>query len=922
MKDIKISNLGTGIAPLKSKQLAAGEKVLPSKTKAFSARLKEVIAGDWSERSDFTKPYEPGDAVLNPVKPRLEVQSDVRRPVSDSDAFSSDQTAKASVKPAGNREQTSKEAEGTLSKPAKPENAVSQNNDKTNPLQNSSSNKENNPTAIKEAVGEKSLNPQEEAVDGSKQSLLLQKLKSLYPGLSIISTDSAEEQISAKNIQAGENQGIDAVYANPQTAAAIDLTGSTYYANKDSAQTSENQNNGFVYPIPQSSAEAAAKLADNAPHTNNEENIPTDSNQADRVYVDPEIHTTTFMPIFYKGKTSVDENADNAEKSENGLFSGSQNVSNAYQGQLYSGSLSDLISRGELVFGDVTLLQINAKGIYIGDETDPEGLNNSLNYVDGDFLKKVFEKLSKDLQNADEPSVSEQLRSMLAQAIKNAASNMHDPEKQEQEYQEKVLNFLFKFIDRITGNDENKDDKKTALEDGKKDKGDLLLQLVENLIEASQKNESKDTEDSDKTDGTLAIYVTAFGISIMQVDAKENLQDSSQPVSMAAEYVQTSAEQAVNLSEINAYSKDNANLLEHTVVFNSQTTKAADISDVQATKTVDVSDTQTVKENENVINAANIKTTADYKPQQIVSEKTENAQNIENIESAAIQATAYEAVKSNPRELKIDVQTASQSDLEKVNADIPQIGRFKNKIMGASKELDELKRLFGIKDNTDHTEERIKQSNEISEAAENNADNNSQSGTARSKAVENVKGEAQNVKSAEDLDKEGNFKDILESVSVENIKIDAPAARSFVSGENSTKQIISQIISEMLNNLSNMPKLERAVTTVTMTLNPESLGKITMKVAQEAGKVSLMITAHNRDTAELLSQKMEAVQQAAKDSGTQLEKYQVVYAPQQDERAGQHQSFDGSSKNPYVRQNDEENTDKDGKFAELLKQAI
>ena len=56
------------------------------------------------------------------------------------------------------------------------------------------------------------------------------------------------------------------------------------------------------------------------------------------------------------------------------------------------------------------------------------------------------------------------------------------------------------------------------------------------------------------------------------------------------------------------------------------------------------------------------------------------------------------------------------------------------------------------------------------------------------------------------------------------------------------------------------------------------------------------------------------------ENGTQLEKYQVVYEPEQNERSGQ-QSFDGSSKNPYVKQEVEE-SEGDGEFAELLQQAV
>lgn len=174
-----------------------------------------------------------------------------------------------------------------------------------------------------------------------------------------------------------------------------------------------------------------------------------------------------------------------------------------------------------------------------------------------------------------------------------------------------------------------------------------------------------------------------------------------------------------------------------------------------------------------------------------------------------------------------------------------------------------------------------------------------------------------------DGSKEDFQKSIIEAVTLETVKTDtAPVARGYAAEENGAKQIIAQILSEMLNSLSSSSNTGRTVTTLTMTLTPESLGKITMKISEEAGKISLLVTAHNKETAEILSQRMDAMQQAAKDSGTQLEKYQVVYGPEQDSRAGQ-QNYDGSSKNPYVRQ-DAEETHKDGdsQFAELLKQAV
>ena len=130
------------------------------------------------------------------------------------------------------------------------------------------------------------------------------------------------------------------------------------------------------------------------------------------------------------------------------------------------------------------------------------------------------------------------------------------------------------------------------------------------------------------------------------------------------------------------------------------------------------------------------------------------------------------------------------------------------------------------------------------------------------------------------------------------------------------ERVVTQIVSEIFNQLPE----NGGTTTFVMTLNPESLGKVTVKLVEEAGKISVSVTAHNKQTAEVLSQRFDTLQTAMKENGVELEKYQVVYAPEKDEGAGQ-QNFDGSSKNPYVKQDDEEGEGGD-EFAEFLQQAV
>lgn len=198
-----------------------------------------------------------------------------------------------------------------------------------------------------------------------------------------------------------------------------------------------------------------------------------------------------------------------------------------------------------------------------------------------------------------------------------------------------------------------------------------------------------------------------------------------------------------------------------------------------------------------------------------------------------------------------------------------------------SSELDELARLFGIK------RERVEA--ELPEAKENDGDTKA---TVRDEAPISVP---------------------VEEVSVVNSKTaDIPIVRPGLS-ESGVKQVVTQIVSEMLNNL---PEKD-GETTLMMTLNPESLGRISVKLVENAGKLSVTVTAESRETAAILASRAESVQESMRDSGTQLEKYQVVYGAEQDGRAEQ-QNYDGSSKNPYVRQTEEHDDENDGQFAEIL----
>ena len=110
---------------------------------------------------------------------------------------------------------------------------------------------------------------------------------------------------------------------------------------------------------------------------------------------------------------------------------------------------------------------------------------------------------------------------------------------------------------------------------------------------------------------------------------------------------------------------------------------------------------------------------------------------------------------------------------------------------------------------------------------------------------------------------------------------------------------------------------ESGESTFTMTLNPESLGRIAVKLVTNAGKVTVEITAENRITQEILAQRGQSLAANLKENGVDLEKYQVVYEPQQNSLY--RENYNGSSKNPYVRQEQEnEGEEPEISFADLL----
>ncbi len=115
-------------------------------------------------------------------------------------------------------------------------------------------------------------------------------------------------------------------------------------------------------------------------------------------------------------------------------------------------------------------------------------------------------------------------------------------------------------------------------------------------------------------------------------------------------------------------------------------------------------------------------------------------------------------------------------------------------------------------------------------------------------------------------------------------------------------------------------QVEDGETEYTVTLNPEDLGSITVKMTKTAdGAVSVSIAAENSRTLKMIEDNGSAIRDSLRQNGVQLENWQVVSESRQDMQA---QDYRGSSKNPYReseedRQGEKDNDDADS-FAEII----
>lgn len=155
-------------------------------------------------------------------------------------------------------------------------------------------------------------------------------------------------------------------------------------------------------------------------------------------------------------------------------------------------------------------------------------------------------------------------------------------------------------------------------------------------------------------------------------------------------------------------------------------------------------------------------------------------------------------------------------------------------------------------------------------------------------------------------------------VSTQNpLNADSPVVFKREDGEVSVRP--SEIISQAMKAVQTAVSENKEQTEYSLVLNPEELGRITVKMTKTAdGAVSVTIAAENARTQRVLEQHSELMQSNLKDSGVNLESWQTVRESQQEAYA---QDYNGSSKNPYFTQqsqNDDAENDDEKSFADII----
>ena len=151
------------------------------------------------------------------------------------------------------------------------------------------------------------------------------------------------------------------------------------------------------------------------------------------------------------------------------------------------------------------------------------------------------------------------------------------------------------------------------------------------------------------------------------------------------------------------------------------------------------------------------------------------------------------------------------------------------------------------------------------------------------------------------------------------LNTDSPILITRANGESvevRPSEIIEQAAAKLVETAQTM---KEQATEYSLVLNPEELGRIVVKLVKAAdGAVSVSISADNSRTQRILEQHSAAMQENLRDNGIKLEGWQMVRESEQETYA---QDYNGSSKNPYYREENHSHSEQEGEetnFADLI----
>ena len=121
-------------------------------------------------------------------------------------------------------------------------------------------------------------------------------------------------------------------------------------------------------------------------------------------------------------------------------------------------------------------------------------------------------------------------------------------------------------------------------------------------------------------------------------------------------------------------------------------------------------------------------------------------------------------------------------------------------------------------------------------------------------------------------------------------------------------------ISDMAEFVSEHAPKANGKSTLTVVLTPETLGKITVRMANEGGKLTVEILTETQAAKELLQAKSQQLAYALKNDDVELTSYKVETSQAELFQ----RDFDGSSKNPYRQQSHSQQKNDTDDFENLL----